>query len=190
VAPTLGLLLDDTLAADDAIAALRRYSLVTSAGDGLVSVHRLVRAVTVDQMTDDLLAQWRQAAALMIEAAIPARTDAPQTWPTCALLLAHAHAALADDNDGMARTAEYLGYSGNPAAARDLCRRIADARSRALDPEHPDPSSPATTSPAGPARPGIRPRPATRPQRCCPSLSGSTAPSTRVPSPSAPTSPA
>jgi hypothetical protein len=45
VAPTLGLLLEDMLAADDAIAALRRYSLVTPAGDGLVSVHRLVRAV-------------------------------------------------------------------------------------------------------------------------------------------------
>ena len=50
VAPALGLLLDDTLAADDAIAALRRYFPVTPAGDGLISAHRLVRAVTVDQM--------------------------------------------------------------------------------------------------------------------------------------------
>jgi hypothetical protein len=138
VVPALGPLLDDTLAADDAIAALRRYSLVTPAGDGLVSVHRLVRAVTVDQMAGDLLARWQQAAAALIEAAIPARTDAPQTWPMFALLLAHAHAVLAEDSNGMARTAEYLGYSGSPAAAQDLSRRIVDARSRTLGPEHPD----------------------------------------------------
>jgi hypothetical protein len=138
VAPALGLLLDDTLAADDAIAALRRYSLVTPAGDGLVSVHRLVQAVTVDQMAGDLLAQWRQAAAAVIDAVIPAGTEAPQTWPVFALLLAHAQAALADDSDGMARTAEYLGYSGSPAAARDLSRTIVGARSRAFGPEHPD----------------------------------------------------
>ena len=38
----------------------------------------------------------------------------------------------------MARTAEYLGHSGSPAAARDLSRRVVDARSRALGPEHLD----------------------------------------------------
>lgn len=103
------------LAADDAIAALHRYSLVAPAGDGVVSVHRLVQAVTIDQMAGDLLAQWRQAAATVIEAAIPASTDAPQTWPVFALLLPHAQAALADDSDGMARAAEYLGHSGSPA---------------------------------------------------------------------------
>ena len=41
-------LLGDELAAGDAVAALRWYSLVTPAGDGLVSVHRLVQAVTAD----------------------------------------------------------------------------------------------------------------------------------------------
>jgi hypothetical protein len=138
VAPVLEPLLEDPLAADDAIAALHRYSLVTPAGDGLVSVHRLVQAVTVDQMAGDLLAQWRQAVAAVIEAAIPASTDAPQIWPVFALLLPHAQAALAEDSAGMARTAEYLGYSGSPAAARDLSRRIVNARSRALGPEHPD----------------------------------------------------
>ena len=65
-------LLEDPLAAGDAIAALRRYSLVTPAGDGSVSVHRLVQAVTADQMPAELARQWRQAAAALIEAAIPA----------------------------------------------------------------------------------------------------------------------
>ena len=120
VAPVLVPLLDNRLAAGDAVAALRRYSLVTPAGDGLVSVHRLVQAVTIDQMPGDLAGQWRQAAAALIEAAIPADTDPPQTWPVCAALLPHARAALADDSDGMARIANYLGESGSYAAARDL----------------------------------------------------------------------
>ena len=64
-------LLEDELAAGDAIAALRRYSLVTPAADGSVSVHRLVQAVTADQMPAELARQWRQAAAALIEAAIP-----------------------------------------------------------------------------------------------------------------------
>ena len=54
VAPVLVPLLEDPLAAGDAIAALRRYSLVTPAADGSVSVHRLVQAVTADQMPAEL----------------------------------------------------------------------------------------------------------------------------------------
>ena len=61
VAPVLAPLLDDPLAAGDAIAALRRYSLISPPADGSVSVHRLVQAVTADQMPDGLAWQWRQA---------------------------------------------------------------------------------------------------------------------------------
>jgi hypothetical protein len=50
VAEMLVPLLEDELAAGDAVAALRRYSLARPAGDGAVSVHRLVQAVTADQM--------------------------------------------------------------------------------------------------------------------------------------------
>ena len=64
-------LLEDRLAAGDAIAALRRYSLISPPADGSVSVHRLVQAVTADQMPAELARQWRQAAAALIEAAIP-----------------------------------------------------------------------------------------------------------------------
>jgi Tetratricopeptide repeat len=138
VAPVLVPLLDNRLAAGDAVAALRRYSLVTPAGDGLVSVHRLVQAVTIDQMPGDLAGQWRQAAAALIEAAIPADTNPPQTWPVCAALLPHARVALADDSDGAARIANYLGESGSYAAACDLERTIADAVERVLGAEHPE----------------------------------------------------
>ena len=63
VAPVLVPLLEDELAAGDAIAALRRYSLISPPADGSVSVHRLVQAVTADQMPAELAGQWRQAAA-------------------------------------------------------------------------------------------------------------------------------
>ena len=124
VAPVLVPLLEDPLAADDAIAALRRYSLVTPAVGGSVSVHRLVQAVTADQMPAELASQWRQAAAALIEAAIPDDTDLPETWETCAALLPHAQAVLALTCGGMFRIALYLGSSGNYLAARDLFQLI------------------------------------------------------------------
>ena len=137
VVPVLAPLLDDQLAVGDAVAALRRYSLVTPAADGWVSLHRLVQAVTADQMPAELASEWRQAAAALIEEAIPGDTDLPGTWPVCAALLPHAQAALGDDSDGMARIADYLGSSGSYAPARDLQRRVHDARKRVLGPEHP-----------------------------------------------------
>jgi hypothetical protein len=105
-----------------------------------VSVHRLVQAVTVDQMPAELVSQWRQAAATLIEAAIPDDTELPGTWPTCAALLPHAQAALDLTSDGMWRIAQYLGFSGSYPAARDLFRLIADAylEDEAYGAEHPD----------------------------------------------------
>ena len=103
-------LLEDPLAADDAVAALRRYSLVTPAGDGAVSVHRLVQAVTADQMPAELAEAWRQAAAAVVEAAIPRRSAAAGRPGRCSpRCLPHAQAALGLTSDGMSRMADYLG---------------------------------------------------------------------------------
>jgi Tetratricopeptide repeat len=131
----LARLLEDPLAASDAVAALRRYSLVTRAADGSVLVHRLVQNVMLCRMPADLAVQWRQAAAALIEAAIPGDNELPGTWRACAELLPHAQVALADDSDGMARIATYLGFSGNFMAARDLHRRVLDTRERILGEE-------------------------------------------------------
>ena len=140
VAPVLGPLLEDELAASDAIAALRRYSLISPAVDGLVSVHRLVQAVTADQMPAELTGEWRQAAAALIEAAIPGDTTPPGTWLVCAALMPHAQAVLDLTSDGMSRIAQYLGARGNYPAARDLFQLIADAHMEddAYGAEHPD----------------------------------------------------
>jgi hypothetical protein len=137
VAPALVPLLEDELAAGDAIGVLRRYSLISPPADGTVSVHRLVQAVTADQMPTELAQAWQQAAAALVETAVPADTEPPASWSACAALLPHAQVALANSSDGMARIANYLGRSGSYAAARDLQQRVVEARERRFGPEDP-----------------------------------------------------
>ena len=103
-----------------------------------MSVHRLVQAVTADQMPKGLAQAWRQAAAAVVEAALPDDPRQPGTWPVFAALLPHAQAALTAGSGGMTRIASYLGYSGSFVAARDLSQKILDARVQVLGPEHPD----------------------------------------------------
>ncbi|HEV3291488.1 MAG TPA: tetratricopeptide repeat protein, partial [Streptosporangiaceae bacterium] len=139
VAATTEPLLGDPVAAGDAIAALRRYSLVTPAGDGLVLVHRLVQAVTLARVSADVAGQWKQAAAALVEAAIPVDPAVPAAWPVCAVLLPHARAALDLTSAGIWRIARYLVSSGSYPAARDLIQLIADAHGDdAYGPEHPE----------------------------------------------------
>ena len=140
VAAMVGPLLGDAVAAGDAIAALRRYSLVTPAGDNLVLVHRLVQHATLAQASADTAGQRKQAAAALVEAAIPAEPWLPAAWPACAALLPHARAALGLTSGGMLLIALYLGHSGSYAAARGLFQLIADAYrdDDAYGPEHPD----------------------------------------------------
>ena len=137
VAPVLAPLLEDPLGASDAIGALRRYSLVTPAVGGSVSVHRLVQAVTADQMPADLAGAWRQAAAALIEAALPEDPRQPETWRVYALLLPHAQATLTVDSAGMRRIGGYIGFNGSYTAARDLCQRVLEARVQVSGPEDP-----------------------------------------------------
>ena len=138
VAPVLVPLLEDELAAGDAVAALRRYSLARRAGVGAVSVHRLVQAVTADQISEGLREAWRQAAAAVVEAAIPGDPLQSAAWPVFATLLPHALAVLALSSPPIMNMANYLGYSGTYATARDLSQQILDARQQDLGAEHPD----------------------------------------------------
>jgi hypothetical protein len=138
VGPLLEPLLADPLAVDDAVAVLRRYSLISTPLDGTVSVHRLVQAVTLAQSPADVAAAWRQAAVAVIEAALPDDAEPPTSWPAYAALVPHAQAALAIHSTGMGQAASYLGNTGSYVAARALCQQILEARVRVLGPEHPD----------------------------------------------------
>ena len=138
VAPLLLPLMEDPLAADDAVAALRRYSLISPPVGGSVSVHRLVQAVTIAQLPADQAEAWRQAAQSLTDAALPADTTRSETWPIWTALLPHVQATHPADSNAMARVATFLGNSGNYTAARLLRQQIVDARERVLGTEHPD----------------------------------------------------
>ena len=138
VAPVLLPLLNDQLAAGDAVAALRRHSLISPPADGSVSVHRLVQAITIAQMTAELAAAWQRAVAAVIDAALPTDPKSPDAWTAFASLLPHAQAALGENSGSMRKVVSYLGYSGNYPAARDLQQRVLQAQSRVSGPEHPD----------------------------------------------------
>jgi hypothetical protein len=136
----VGPLLGDPVATGDAMTALRRYSLVTAAGDGLVLVHRLVQAITRAHLSAEEAERWKQAAAILVELAVPADPELPAVWRACAVLLPHARAVLDLTSGGMSKIARYLGVSGSYPAARDLFRQIADAHTEdeAHGPEHSD----------------------------------------------------
>jgi hypothetical protein len=118
---------------------LRRYSLISLAGDTLVLVHRLVQAITRVQLPVEAADRWKHAAAALVEAAVPADGELPAAWPVCAVLLPHARAVLDLTSGGMREIARYLGYSGSYPGARDLFALIVGAHIRddAYGPEHP-----------------------------------------------------
>jgi Tetratricopeptide repeat len=140
VAASVRPLLGDPVAVGDAVAALRRYSLVTPAGNGLVLMHRLVQSITLAQVLAEVVGEWEWSAAALVEAAVPANTEQSAVWPVCAMLLPHARAVLDLTSGGVWRIARYLGYSGSYPAARDLFQLIAEAYNEveAYGPVHPD----------------------------------------------------
>lgn len=78
----------DEIALDDAIAALRRYSLIERNEDRL-SVHRLVQVVMRDRLSDKRN-QFANSALLSVNSAFPQESDDVRTWKVCARLLPHA----------------------------------------------------------------------------------------------------
>ena len=91
--PTLAAAANDDLAWNEAVAALRRYSLVEVRGDSL-SVHRLVQAVARDRLEADQTTQLLGAAVDILFGAVdrPVQTDLA-SWPICARVLPHALAS-------------------------------------------------------------------------------------------------
>ena len=138
VRPLLVPLLDDDLARDEAVAGLRRFSMVSAPRDGLVSVHRLVQAITLAQLPPQEAASWRRAAAAVIEAALPDDPRDPGCWPVFEALLPHAQAALDRASYGMYQVGLYLGASGSYAAALAVQRQVVHAREETRGSEHSD----------------------------------------------------
>jgi tetratricopeptide (TPR) repeat protein len=80
----------DPVAFNEALRALRRYSLAEVDEDSL-SVHRLLQAVTRDKLSEEGRKRWAEAAVGVVKAVFPVNIESEvAAWPLCAVLLDHA----------------------------------------------------------------------------------------------------
>jgi len=89
---TLASAVKDEMALNDAVAALKRYSLMNVADDSL-SVHRLVQTVARDRLSGKERERWAEAAVRLVNGAFPQKSQDVRTWEDCSVLLPHALAA-------------------------------------------------------------------------------------------------
>ncbi len=135
---------------DEAIAALLRYSLIKrNTEEQTCSIHRLVQAVLIDDMTLDLQKQWRERVVRALNAVFPkeAFTDLRQ----CERLQSHALACAAWTEDELSPTvgvAElihkevvYLSERKQYIVAEKLQKRALSIFEQHLGAEHPDTAS-------------------------------------------------
>lgn len=137
IGPTLGPLLEDPIAADDAIVALRRYSLVSRLERDARSVHRLVQAVTIDRMSAEEAKAWRLAAGQVIIGILPDDPFMTTNFSVYAKVLPHGMKALALQSPAIEKFALYLAASGSHASALDLEQQHLDACEQALGADDP-----------------------------------------------------
>jgi tetratricopeptide (TPR) repeat protein len=88
MSPELVKVLTDPFRRRGATHALAEYSLAET-GDGLVSVHRLVQAVTRAELGEDQ-PRWAELALRVVAASFPDDVGNPATWQDCEALLGHA----------------------------------------------------------------------------------------------------
>ena len=113
--PRLARALTDPLELNETVAVLRDHSLVGAGQEAeSVSVHRLVQAVTRDQLDPSAKRVWAETALRVMQRVFPSDGRDPGQWPACARLLAHALAAA-----GHARDLDV-----DPAAASSLLANV------------------------------------------------------------------
>jgi len=133
---------------DESMAALRRYSLV-SISDDKISVHRLVQAVTRDDMTLQKQKGWAGSAVKLLDDVFPKdHVDNVQVWAECSILLPHALAAAEHAEQlGMEPKATgrllnesglYLRTLGEFGAARSALERALKIDEKVYGPDHPN----------------------------------------------------
>ena len=122
----------DRLAFQQALGALRRYSLV-AVTDQTVSMHRLVQRVTRDALTTNEQHNGAMLALRLVLASFPEDTENSDHWPLASGLLAHAltvvsrPAPYATDPEATAnllnRVGEYLWARADYRQAKEICLR-------------------------------------------------------------------
>ena len=128
-------LLTETQNRDDAVAALRRYSLVDGdAGD--VHVHRLVSALARRRLSTVEQAELATMSLQIVSAAFQFNSQDPQTWPACFQLLPHV-LAVATHAESLGVdppvTAKVLNLAGQALMKQDRLPEARNALERALE---------------------------------------------------------
>ena len=141
----LASVVDDPLKMGQATKPLQRYSLI-SVEDGALSIHRLVQAVTRDQLSDNNRKMWAEAAVRMVNDSFPPNSDDVRTWGECSILFPHALAAtehaekleVAPEATGrlLNHVGGYLWTRAELTAARKLYERALEIDEKAYGPNH------------------------------------------------------
>jgi Tfp pilus assembly protein PilF len=137
----------DDLLLDEALMALRKYSLVEVDNETL-TIHRLVQAVIRYTMDDAAFKQWAGVAVHVVNASFPKESYDVRTWPICAPLLPHASTALSHADaiqfvsNETARlfnqVGVYLSARAEYAQAKRMLERALAIDEAARGPNHPD----------------------------------------------------
>jgi tetratricopeptide (TPR) repeat protein len=145
--PDLAGAVTDELVFDEAVAELRRWSLVELDDDSL-SIHRLVQAVIRDRLGENEKKKWAEAAVRFVNRDFPFDSDDVRTWPTCSRLLLHALASaeyaerIGGASDTTSRllnqVALYLNTRAQFAEAKALLERALKIAEAAYGPNHPN----------------------------------------------------
>jgi tetratricopeptide (TPR) repeat protein len=136
----------DDLLLDDALTALRKYSLIEIKNEKL-TIHRLVQAVIRTTMKDAAFKQWAGVAVHIVNTSFPNDSNDVRTWPICAPLLPHALVALSHAEATQFASNEtarlfnqigiYLKYRAEYAEAKRMYERALAIDEAALGPDHP-----------------------------------------------------
>ena len=137
----------DPLTFDEAIAALRRYSLLEVEHDAL-RVHRLVQAVARDRLGEEARAAWAAVAVRVVQRAFRFDEHEVNTWPICARLLPHAlntaeysetfHVAAEETGRLLDDVGGYLRVRGQFNEARAVRERALAIAEATYGPGHPE----------------------------------------------------
>ncbi|MBI5521341.1 MAG: toll/interleukin-1 receptor domain-containing protein [Desulfarculus sp.] len=149
--PALAGAVDDPLPWNEALAALKAYSLVQREGDSL-SVHRLVQAVTRDRLGEKGRKKWAGAAVRVVNRAVDIDVlTATTTWPLITRLVLHGkmvveyavelNSELGDASYILDRVATYLQARADYVQSKILFKRALQIGIDAYGDDHPDVAS-------------------------------------------------
>ena len=143
---TLHRTLSNKLERTETAGALVTTSLATVPGEGHLRVHRLVQAVTRDQLDDDEAVEWTKRALNVARAILPTDPMNYRSWPIYASLAPHIetitrHASSYPDSRReiaslLKDLADYLSESGQLKAARTTIERVLAINKAIYGPDH------------------------------------------------------